>query len=104
MSCWPRATIFRLCMKTTRITSVSLSIHCQTDIVHCEPAPVIDINNTNLEIDFVADKSSEEAKEETQVKSQTTKEETPPPVTYSSAAFNREKRLAYFNKKHSTVC
>ena len=91
-------------MKTTRITSVSLSIHCQTDIVHCEPAPVIDINNTNLEIDFVADKSSEEAQEEPQVKSQTTKGETPPPVTYSSAAFNREKRLAYFNKKHSTVC
>lgn len=101
MSCWPRATIFRLCMKTTRITSVSLLTHSQTDIVHCEPAPVIDINNTNLEIDFVADKS-EESEDGTQAKPQT-KEGTPPPVTYSSAAFNREKRLAYFNKKHSTV-
>lgn len=110
MSSWPRATISQLCTKTIHITSVRLSVHCWADIVHCEPAAVIDINNTNLEIDFVADKPSETSQQSErseggpQAESPTKKEEAPPPVTYSSAAFNREKRLAFFNKKHSAVC
>lgn len=30
-----------------------LELGCIVDVVHCEPEPVIDINNTNLVIDFV---------------------------------------------------